>query len=75
MSRADGPYVARLPREPRRKDNAYAHLFGGPIESAPPQARIEAPTRDIAPARDTLEQRVTALEQELEKLKRDLGVG
>src|SRR5215468_10863845 len=34
MSRTDGPFVARLPREPRRKDHAYAHLFGGPIESA-----------------------------------------
>ena len=70
MSRADGPYVARLPREPRRQDNAYAHLFGGAIESAPAEARVETPARD-AP----LEQRVTALEQELAKLKRDLGVG
>jgi hypothetical protein len=75
MSRADGPYVARLPREPRRKDNAYAHLFGGPVESAPAEARVEAPAHDAPPTRDTLEQRVAALEQELAKLKRDLGVG
>jgi hypothetical protein len=75
ISRADGPFVARLPREPRRKDNAYAHLFGGPIESAPAEAHVEAPAREASPARDTLEQRVAALEQELAKLKRDLGVG
>ena len=73
MSRADGPYVARLPREPRRKDNAYAHLFGGPIESAPAEARTEAPPRDDS-ALATLEQRVEALEQALAKLKVDLGV-
>ena len=85
MSRADGPYVARLPREPRRKDNAYAHLFGGPIESA---ARSETPALDAAPAQNSpprtrpsddaiaaLEQRIGALEQELAKLKRELGVG
>jgi uncharacterized protein YceH (UPF0502 family) len=88
MSRVDGPYVARLPREPRRKDNAYAHLFGGPIESAPAEARTEAPAHDTAPAQNspprtrpsddaiaTLEQRVDALEQELAKLKQQLGVG
>ena len=28
LTRQDGPFVARLPREPRRKDHAYAHLFG-----------------------------------------------
>ena len=88
MSRADGPYVARLPREPRRKDNAYAHLFGGPIESAPAEARIETSAHDAAPTQSPaprtrpsddaiagLEQRIDALEQQLAKLKRDLGVG
>ena len=81
MSRADGPYVARLPREPRRQDNAYAHLFAGPIESASFEAQAEAPTHEARQtarsgnALETLEQRVTALEQELAELKRQLGVG
>jgi len=88
MSRTDGPYVARLPREPRRQDNAYAHLFGGPVESALAETRIEAPARDAAPTQSSaprtqpsddamaaLEQRIDALEQELAKLKRELGVG
>jgi len=82
MSRTDGPYVARLPREPRRKDNAYAHLFGGPIESAPAEtAPRDVTPRETAPSRAqpgadllaALEQRVTALERELAELKRQLG--
>ena len=34
LARPDGALIARLPREPRRKDHTYAHLFGGPLESA-----------------------------------------
>ena len=81
MSRADGPYVARLPREPRRKDHAYAHLFGGPIESVPAEAPLhEAPLREAprAPSNEALAalaQRVADLEQQLADLKRALGVG
>ena len=44
LTRSDGPFVARLPREPRRKDHAYAHLFCGPVESVPQDA--ELPTRE-----------------------------
>jgi uncharacterized protein YceH (UPF0502 family) len=77
MTRADGPFVARLPREPRRKDHAYAHLFGGPIASAPGEGSVaestEAPaTRPNAIA--ALESRVAKLEQELAALKQTLGV-
>jgi len=81
MARADGPFVARLPREPRRKDNAYAHLFGGPIGSAPAEPPAPASVRETpralpeGDAVTTLEQRVAALEQEIAKLKRELGVG
>jgi uncharacterized protein YceH (UPF0502 family) len=76
MTRADGPFVARLPREPRRKDHSYAHLFGGPIESVPAEARAD--TAEAAAARPSalasLEARVANLEQELAALKRALGV-
>ena len=75
LTRADGPFVARLPREPRRKDHTYAHLFGGAIESAPKESRAEesvaAPARTNALA--SLEARVEKLEQELAALKRALG--
>ena len=80
MSRADGPFVARLPREPRRKDNAYAHLFGGPIESAPAEARVEALTPPPATrsphapdSMATLEARVGKLEADVAELRRRLG--
>jgi uncharacterized protein YceH (UPF0502 family) len=32
MSRDDGPFVARLPREAGRREARYAHLFGGDVE-------------------------------------------
>jgi uncharacterized protein YceH (UPF0502 family) len=81
MQRADGPFVARLPREPRRKDNAYAHLFAGAIESAPADAGVDAPARTPAqrPQQDaervsTLEARIAKLEGDVADLKRQLGV-
>lgn len=74
MTRADGPFVARLPREPRRKDHAYAHLFGGPIESAPAEpVREDAPPPRSADALAALEQRVADLERQLAELRRELG--
>jgi uncharacterized protein len=76
LTRADGPFVARLPREPRRKDHAYAHLFGGAIDSTPKEARTE--DNAAAPAARpnalaALEARVEKLEQELAALKQALG--
>jgi uncharacterized protein YceH (UPF0502 family) len=75
MSRSAGALVARLPREPRRKDHAYAQLFGGPVESAPKSvsADDDAPTRP-AGGQATLEARVATLERELAALKQALGV-
>ena len=77
MTRSDGPFVARLAREPRRKDHAYAHLFGGAIESASKESRAadgaEAPaSRPSALAE--LEARVAKLEQEVAALKQTLGI-
>jgi uncharacterized protein len=77
MTRADGPFVARLPREPRRKDHAYAHLFGGAIESAAKESRAEDNGEAPAPrasALAELEDRVAKLEAELAALKQKLGV-
>jgi uncharacterized protein YceH (UPF0502 family) len=76
LTRADGPFVARLPREPRRKDHAYAHLFGGPIESAPLSLPAAASADAPAPrpnALAALEARVEKLERELATLKQALG--
>jgi uncharacterized protein YceH (UPF0502 family) len=77
LTRTDGPFVARLPREPRRKDHAYAHLFSGSIESAPlsvdAAAGAERPARQ-SPQLEALDARVQKLEAELAALKRALGV-
>lgn len=82
-TRTDGPFVARLPREPRRKDHAWAHLFCGPVQSAPAAPEITereraAETRAPAPAPPdalaALTARVEGLEQALAELKRALGV-
>jgi uncharacterized protein YceH (UPF0502 family) len=77
LGRAEGALVARLPREPRRKDHCYAHLFSGPIESAP----REEPTTTALESRPdrgdrvaALEARVAALEEALRSLERALGV-
>jgi hypothetical protein len=75
LTRSDGPFVARLPREPRRKDHAYTHLFSGAIESAPASAPAAA-SSDSSPPRpnlEALEARVATLEQELAALKQSLG--
>ena len=76
LTRTDGPFVARLPREPRRKDHAYAHLFGGPLESAPLSLPAAASSDAPAPRPNALaaiEARVEKLEQELAALKHSLG--
>jgi uncharacterized protein YceH (UPF0502 family) len=78
LTRADGPYVARLPREPRRKDHAYAHLFGGPIESVARSAAPAAESDSPAPRQSALaelEARVTELERQVAELRQALGAG
>jgi uncharacterized protein YceH (UPF0502 family) len=76
LGRPDGALIARLPREPRRKDHCYAHVLGGPIESATKEEL--APRPAAAPRTDDriagLEERVESLERELRELKHALGV-
>ena len=76
-ARSDGPFVARLPREPRRKDHAWAHLFGGPIESVPLAPELEE-REALRAARDdvlaALERRVAELERGLAAIKTSLGI-
>ncbi len=85
LTRSDGPFVARLPREPRRKDHAWAHLFGGPIASVPPSDELAVPperaAQERAPLRTdagdavaALEARVAHLERALAQIKESLGI-
>ena len=85
-TREDGPFVARLPREPGRRDSRYAHLFCGPIEdvpyvapTAPSSAGAEAPasggnaSASSASATASSASRLDRLEEEVRQLRQDLA--
>jgi uncharacterized protein YceH (UPF0502 family) len=68
-SRADGPFVVRLPREPGRRDSRHAHLFGGAVTvPASTEESITGPSMASAPAPSRLER----LEEEVRQLKEEL---
>jgi uncharacterized protein YceH (UPF0502 family) len=68
-SRADGPFVVRLPREPSRRDSRYAHLFSGAVAvPAVTEESITEPPLTPAPAPSRLER----LEEEVRRLKEEL---
>uniref|UniRef100_A0A831UB64 DUF480 domain-containing protein n=1 Tax=Geobacter metallireducens TaxID=28232 RepID=A0A831UB64_GEOME len=71
----DEPLVARLPRQPGRKEHRFAHLFAGVPETegeeyaAPPEgARLQVRAEDGRVAR--LEEEMAALRAEVEELRR-----
>lgn len=63
-TREDGPFVVRLPREPRQRESRFMHLFSGQIDEAPAEV-LEAQGSD-------LHQRVALLEAEVAELKQQL---
>jgi uncharacterized protein YceH (UPF0502 family) len=68
-SRADGPFVVRLSREPGRRDSRYAHLFSGAVViPALTEESIAGPSVASAPAPSRLER----LEEEVRQLKEEL---
>jgi uncharacterized protein YceH (UPF0502 family) len=72
MTRPDGPFVARLPREPGRRESRYMHLFGG--ESPPAHAEGDAGARraEAAVTEPGLASRVAALETAVAALRTEL---
>ena len=72
MQRDDGPFVAKLPREPGKRETRFAHLFGGEIEmhgaAAPADAMSAGPGAD-ADRMEQLEQMVNQLRDEMETIK------
>jgi uncharacterized protein YceH (UPF0502 family) len=79
LERESGPLVARLAREPGRRESRYVHLFGG--EAPPPataqQAAAEDATRalpqaDAGAAGEALTSRVARLEEEIRQLRAEL---
>jgi uncharacterized protein len=68
-SRADGPFVVRLPRELGRRDSRYAHLFSGAVNiPALAEESLTGPSMAEAPASSRLER----LEEEVRQLKEEL---
>ncbi|HVS78584.1 MAG TPA: DUF480 domain-containing protein, partial [Steroidobacteraceae bacterium] len=72
LERESGPLVARLAREPGRRESRYMHLFGGepPPQEAAPSATAEDPARAAEGA--TVADRVARLEEEVRQLRAEL---
>jgi uncharacterized protein YceH (UPF0502 family) len=73
-TRPDGPFVAKLPREPGRRESRFMHLFGGAVPettnavhepAAPPEQRAGSLAERVA----ALETTVAELQQAIEALK------
>lgn len=69
--REDGPYVARLAREPGRKEARYAHLLCGDIAAEDIESEVlETTTSPVPPP--AAEARIAALEHEVAALRSEL---
>jgi uncharacterized protein YceH (UPF0502 family) len=72
MQREDGPFVARLTREPGKRESRYMHLFSGEAPAAD-AAETSAGTPQAAGTDDSrieaLEQRVDRLHEQMERLE------
>jgi len=70
MAREDGPFIARLPRAAGARESRYAHLFSGHLESVEEPAAPEVE----AAGGPTLSQRVTQLEELVQRLRGEIDV-
>ncbi|AIR61642.1 hypothetical protein LH23_13570 [Cedecea neteri] len=72
--REDGPFVARLPREPGKRESRYMHLFSGEVEAQMAQEQSASPVADDLSVRvGALEAEVAELKQRLDSLLAHLG--
>ncbi|HVN43231.1 MAG TPA: DUF480 domain-containing protein [Steroidobacteraceae bacterium] len=69
-TRPDGPFVARLPREPGRRESRYVHLFGN---EPPPESATEAEETTVVREASGLAARVAALEVLVGELRREVA--
>lgn len=65
VERSDGPFVARMPREPGRRESRYQHLFGDGGEVA----LLETQGETDAPASEDLLQLLQEMRVELDELR------
>lgn len=76
LTREGGPVVARLPRQPGRKDHEYTHLFAGEMESVKEEPHYAERSSALAPTQDRmteLEARIGRVEAALTELAQRLG--
>jgi uncharacterized protein len=68
----DTPLAVKLPREPSRRENRYAHLLCGDVtlSSETPQPPAEAPALVAVRAEN---ERIVALEQEVQQLRTEIA--
>jgi uncharacterized protein YceH (UPF0502 family) len=70
MQREDGPFVARLEREPGKRESRYAHLFCGDVTDTEGQELAER-GEQTQPIDD--QSRMANLEREVESLRHELA--
>jgi uncharacterized protein len=69
-SRADGPFVVRLPREPGRRDSRYAHLFSGAVTVG---ALAQESATEPSTGPESTASRLERLEEEVRQLREELN--
>ena len=77
-TRASGPLVAKLPRQPGTKESRYAHLLSGPVEVAatamlPPPEPATLAVRAENDRLAKLEAEAASLRRELAELKQEFA--
>lgn len=73
-NREDGPFVARLPREPGKRESRYMHLFSGETETLMTVVEaVSQPADDLALRVEALEAEVAELKTRLDSLLAHLG--
>ena len=70
MQRDDGPFVAKLPREPGKRDARFAHLFGSEIE----MSKAAAPAYAVSAKLGTDSDRMEQLEQIVNQLREEIAI-
>jgi len=77
LAEREPPLVVRLPRQPGRKEQRYAHLFAGPPElteeESSPQAQVRGRVSVEHERLAALEAEVAALRGELAELRAQLA--
>ncbi|MCA7012156.1 YceH family protein [Dickeya dadantii] len=67
QQREDGPFVARLAREPGKRESRFMHLFSGEVADVAPAEPVDEPVDGGLAAR------VSALENEVAELRAQLA--